>query len=103
MQTETKIWSIVKVPHTSPWRYKKSRLFLCIKNEKILDNLANRRSRPVDKYKSLLPDIVAALELEPRKVKWSQYAGCTCPCSPGFIMDHSQGKDYHVTIDGGAE
>ena len=31
------------------------------------------------------------------KVRWSQFAGCSCPCSPGFVVDNSSyGYDIHV-------
>lgn len=31
------------------------------------------------------------------KVSWSQHAGCSCPCSPGFIVDNrAYGFDIHV-------
>jgi len=32
------------------------------------------------------------------KATWSQYAGCSCPCSPGFILDmRSYEYDLHVS------
>ena len=36
------------------------------------------------------------------KVRWSQYAGCSCPCSPGFIVEgYPQAvsrQDIYVTV-----
>jgi len=33
------------------------------------------------------------------KVRWSQYAGCSCPCSPGFVVDGHSRHDVHVTVE----
>jgi len=80
-------------------RFKKSRLYIFTKGETILDDLANRRSRPHQMYKSLLPQIFQALDLPVKPVRWSQYCGCTCPCSPGFIIDDDYGMNYSVTME----
>jgi hypothetical protein len=33
------------------------------------------------------------------KPRFSKKAGCSCPCSPGFILDGTFGfVDYHVTV-----
>jgi hypothetical protein len=80
-------------------RQTKSRLYINTKNETILENLANRRSRPTQVYKSILPDIFQALGVPVKPVRWSQYAGCTCPCSPGFIIEGDYGMDYWITVE----
>lgn len=73
---------------TNPRRsyYAKSRAYIFLNNESVLDNLANRRSRPVAAYRSVLLDLHPELE---GRVRWSQTAGCGCGCSPGFIIDHT--------------
>jgi hypothetical protein len=42
------------------------RMYVDIKDETLVENLMNRHSRPYNLYK--------------------QRAGCSCPCSPGFIL-----------------
>ena len=33
------------------------------------------------------------------KVRWDQYAGCSCPCSPGFVVTRGYtGKDLSVSV-----
>lgn len=55
--------------------------------ENVLEDLFNRHSRPHKLYRTLFPKIQKLLNLKaPIKATWSQYAGCSCPCSPGFIV-----------------
>lgn len=41
-------------------------------------------------FKTALPEVIArlgkTLTLDPKTIKWSQKAGCSCGCSPGFIL-----------------
>lgn len=62
-----------------------SRAYVHAKGETIWQNLNNRRNRPISLYRSML--LEAHPELEGR-IRWSQNAGCSCGCSPGFIIDH---------------
>ena len=57
-------------------------------NDSILQNLEDRRRRPYTLWKKLLPSAVASvgLDLDMTPLRWSQYAGCSCACSPGFIL-----------------
>ena len=66
--------------------FSKPKIYIWPEDESILDNLMNRRSRPYQFYrKEVLPEVFKQLGWDPdTKVRWSQYAGCTCPCSPGF-------------------
>lgn len=70
-------------------------------NENVMENLANRRARSYRDYKKLLPAIYQELGLpENTKVRWSQRAGCSCPCSPGFIVQGFIGLfDIMVDLD----
>ena len=70
-----------------------------------MDNLQNRHSRPYDQYRRLvLPTVAKLIAFRPgAKFRWSQKAGCSCPCSPGFIVkdDWFHGKhrfDVHVSV-----
>lgn len=86
------------------------RMYVSVTDESILDNLANRRRRPYNVYKTLLRDLRLWGILDLGKLTWSQHAGCSmCPCSPGFILPHQEirhpeGKviqyfDVWVTLD----
>ena len=80
-------------------RAKTSRLYFDFKGETVMDNLQNRRFRPADQLKFLLPEIFKHYNINPKHAKWSQYAGCSCPCSPGFILYGGYGKNYAVTVE----
>lgn len=73
-------------------------VYVGVDGEDIVEQLTTRRQRP---YQALRPIVKA--ELEKRgikgKLRWSQHAGCSCPCSPGFlILNGDTGKDYWITI-----
>jgi len=84
--------------------YKKPRLYLDLKKEILMDNLQNRRSRlhiEIKKVLSLDKDLLQQLNIKDiSQLSWSQKAGCSCGCSPGFIIS-SQDKatDYWLTIE----
>ena len=44
----------------------------------------NRTTRPVNAWGRVIRKAMTQLEL-PGKIGWYQKAGCSCPCSPGFI------------------
>jgi predicted DNA-binding WGR domain protein len=48
-------------------------------------------------FRPLVPVVLAKIK-KPTDltVRWSQYAGCSCPCSPGFIV---KGLDVDVYVD----
>jgi hypothetical protein len=81
-------------------RYSKVRIHIFPSGETLLDNLYNRKSRPHSIYrKEVLPKLFTQLGWNPdTKVKWSQYAGCSCPCSPGFIVDNVYGRNIFVDV-----
>jgi hypothetical protein len=80
---------------------KNARIYFSHENESILEGFGNRVARPVDVYRQFLPEVAKALGLpENTKFRWSQYAGCSCPCSPGFICSEVQRKDVYVTLSG---
>ena len=79
----------------------KTRIYVWPKGESLLDNLQNRKTRPYSVFrKEVIPAVLAQLNLPSDvKVKWSQYAGCSCPCSPGFIVASGHYRhDVHVTV-----
>jgi len=78
--------------------YKESnKLYLWVSGETLLENLANRHSRPHNYYKKeVLPSILRevatkypelSISTDIKDWSWSQKCGCSmCPCSPGFVQ-----------------
>ena len=78
--------------------YRPPRIYIFPKGESILDNLfVGRHNRPYKMYREkILPTVFEELRWDAKtKVRWSQYAGCTCPCSPGFVVTKPTLKDPH--------
>lgn len=101
--------SVIKVPWQRQLRNRrtKSRMYFSPKGETVLENfLHGRHNRPYAAYRTLLPEVFKQLNVEPLKARWSQYAGCSCPCSPGFILSDMLSEtgsawdayDVHVTV-----
>jgi hypothetical protein len=76
----------------------KPRVYICIDSENIIQNIEQRRQRPVAEFRKLMPEILKQAGLEDVKFRWSQTAGCSCGCSPGFILESSAHKDIFVHI-----
>lgn len=74
-------------------------VYVSVDGESVIENLVNRRSRP---YKALRPIVLEELKkhgIPFKNIRWSQRAGCSCPCSPGFIIQGGDiGQDYWLTI-----
>ena len=62
----------------------------------------NRVARPYTFYRrQVLPTLIREMRLgDDAKFRWSEKAGCWCPCSPGFICDsyRLRGLNIYVTI-----
>ena len=71
------------------------RMYVRVADETILDNLANRKRRPYNVYKTLIHSSGLKSVIDISKLSWSQTAGCSCPCSPGFILNHQ-----NIEVDG---
>ena len=77
-------------------RHKNTRVFVeSCSEETVLEQLFNRKDRPHAEWrKTVIPEVLKELNLSAdTKVRWSQYAGCTCPCSPAFIIQDTNGYD----------
>lgn len=72
----------------SGWKaYSQSpRMYVSVSDETVLDNLVNRKRRPYNVYKTLIHSSGISEVLNLNELRWSQRAGCTCPCSPGFVL-----------------
>jgi hypothetical protein len=68
-------------------RKRKSRLSVYGKTvESLAENFVNRTRRPYKVYREAAKPFLEALGLPTKGIVWNQYAFCTCPCSPAFIM-----------------
>ena len=89
------------------------RLYVSVENdaETVIGNLMNRTRRPYNVYKTLIHGTTLGKHLDLSKLSWSQHAGCTCNCSPGFILNNQRVMidsmtftyfDVWVTLNAGA-
>ena len=79
----------------------KPRLYVSHDGENVLENLVSRKSRPVDQYRGVMPEILKQLGLPAdTKMRWSQKAGCPCGCSPGFVVPSYGRWDAWATVTG---
>ncbi|RJQ26708.1 hypothetical protein C4577_02870 [Candidatus Parcubacteria bacterium] len=71
--------------------HKCARFYWWFEGETVLDHLVNRKFEPYKEIrKQVLGSILKDLGVTNiSKIRWSQYAGCSCPCSPGFILDNA--------------
>ena len=76
------------------------RIYVSVSEESIAENLMNRRNRPVDEYRKIVKAAFAEVGVEDTRFGWSQNAGCSCACSPGFISKASELRyhDVYVTV-----
>lgn len=96
----------VRAATKSTWRpNKRTRVYFWPEGESILQNLfVGRHTRPYLEFrKQLMADVLKQAGVREQKAAWSQRAGCSCPCSPGFILEDKAGyetgipEDIHVT------
>jgi hypothetical protein len=80
------------------WRNtKKARIYVSPQGETVLENLMGGRfTRPHQAYKALVLPLIRELYGQDLKLAWSQRAGCSCPCSPGFVASRP------IIVKGGA-
>ena len=77
----------VRVRYAMNERYgKKPRVYVDVADEGLIENLENRRNRPVKLYSQIVKTALTEAGIGIEKLLWSQYAGCTCACSPGFVL-----------------
>lgn len=82
----------------APARPHNARVYFWPEGETFLENFfVGRRTRPVGALKKLLPEVFKQQGLPEHPAEWSQYAGCTCGCSPGFVVTGLYGFDLYVT------
>ena len=69
------------------------------KGETILDNLMNRRNRPIKLFRQHAVEALAARKITYSKLSWNQRAGCPCGCSPGFIAEDVQMNGRYQALE----
>ena len=77
-------------------RAKKTKMYFHMTGETVLEDLTNRRERPMKEFRKHFKEVFQKIgipEAANLKWSWSQYAGCTCPCSPGFVL-----KEYNKAL-----
>jgi hypothetical protein len=85
-------------PHDRDRSTGKTRVYFFHEGENVIQNFGNRHARPVDVYKSFLPEVEKIVDGGLGKARWDRYAGCSlCPCSPGFVCE-TPGFDIWVTM-----
>ena len=96
----------LKVRESDDKRPKNSRIHVFHKGvgSEHLFGIANgaRWNHPSDLYRQVVvPEALKALNLPAStSVRWSQKAGCSCGCSPGFIVSDNEGhREVFVTIE----
>lgn len=78
---------------------KKMRVYLFPKKETGWDNFNNRRNRDRSLWRKITLQVMEKMGYTNIKMVFSQYAGCNCPCSPGFIVDNKNGKELFITYN----
>ena len=53
----------------------------------VIEDLMNRHRRPYATWRKAVRKALAGVNVDLSKMAWSQTAGCSCPCSPGFVLN----------------
>lgn len=67
--------------------------------ESLIENLANRTRRPNREWKKLAVPHLSSVGIHADTMRWSQYAFCTCPCSPGFVLPERYHDENYLPLD----
>lgn len=79
----------------------KTRVYVSVEGENLWDDFANRTSRPHTLWAApVKAALIAAGWPATVSLRWSQKAGCSCPCSPAFFVTGGPlGHDIWATIE----
>lgn len=81
---------------------KRSTAYVSLEGENVWEELERRTSRPSRLWHPVVLQALKDNGINVEKMAWNQYAGCGCPCSPGFSITGDTGMDYWVTLSAGA-
>jgi hypothetical protein len=62
------------------------RIYVYVNDFDVIEDLENRFRRPHKVYRRYAVEALETLGMTDPKFSWSQKAGCSCGCSPGFIV-----------------
>jgi hypothetical protein len=91
---------------------RKTRLYMSSNGANVMDWLKQRiylggkTSSEISFYRKVIPFVMEALGQEVYSWRWNRYAGCSCPCSPGFVANDPSiphGRNIFVNILGEQE
>jgi hypothetical protein len=67
---------------------RKTRIYVSATEDfNVVEDLENRLRRPYLLWKPRVLEVLHQLGIDGLRLRWSQNAGCTCACSPGFIVE----------------
>lgn len=75
-----------------PYRNSKPRMYVWADQEfSVIEDLANRTRRPYAVWRrAVRVNLAGRFDLDLTAMAWSQRAGCSCGCSPGFVLNHQR-------------
>lgn len=88
-----KVTEVKRLAVTGRDRQRRNVLYFSVTNQEFAKPVKEllsgfRWNNPFRDYRKLLPEVFEKLGLpKTTKARWSQKAGCSCGCSPGFILD----------------
>jgi len=90
-------WNKARTEHKNP-----TRVYVWPKGEALLDNIMERHNRPYELYRPLVEAELRNAGYSGR-VRWSRRAGCSCGCSPAFVLDgqldYVDPVDVHIDVE----
>lgn len=63
----------------------------------LMSDFVNRTRRPHAQWRKAIKPVLEGMGIDTKGMRWSQYAYCTCPCSPGFILSKRYEKNFVST------
>lgn len=96
-------WKITKVTlrDLSP-NASKGRIYFFPSRENVIEGMMRRGIRPHQVWRKLLPIVLKKANKSDKLAEaaaWSQKAGCSCGCSPGFVVEGLD-QDISVSVKG---
>jgi hypothetical protein len=93
-------WKITAVKLTDFESDRSGRIYFWPNKENVIENMRDRGLRPHQVWRKMLPIVLEKAKKDAKlaeSAKWSQNAGCSCGCSPGFIVPDLD-QDISVSV-----